>query len=187
VTPGCLSPFAADTLLDYWAGDLDAPESDRVEEHLFTCGDCVRRLDSLASLGSALAEVARQGRIAGIISRTLLNRMQRDGVRVRYYSLSPGQTVPCAAFPGDDLVVVALRADLGGVRAVTLSAAGSGNLPVGRVDDAPVHGPDGEVLWATPGALVREIPSGRVRLTLASSGADGRVLGEYVLDHSASE
>ena len=27
------------------------------------------------------------------------------------YSLAPGETVPCAVFPGDDLVVAALRAD----------------------------------------------------------------------------
>jgi hypothetical protein len=187
VTPGCLAPLGDDTLLDYWAGDLAAPASELVEEHLFTCGDCAARLDSLASLGRALSAVARQGRIAGIISRTLLNRMQREGVHVRFYSLSPGQTVPCAVFPDDDLVVVSLRADLHGVQAVTLSVTGSEDAHLGTIDEAPVHEPDGEVLWATPGALVRQMPSARVRLTLATSGAGGRVFAEYVLDHTASE
>jgi len=186
VTTRCLAPIGDETLLDYWSGDLAAPASDVVEEHLFGCSDCVARLDSLASLGLALGAVARQGRVAGIISRTLLNRMQRDGVHVRFYSVSPGQTVPCAVFPGDDLVVVSLRADLGGVQAVTLSVTGSGDDQLGRVDEVPVHEADGEVIWATPGALVRQMPSTRLHLTLASSGGDGRVLGEYVLDHSAS-
>jgi hypothetical protein len=184
--PGCLAPIGDETLLDYWSGDLATPQSDLVEEHLFACGDCGAQLDKLVSLGSAVAALARHGRIAGVISHTLLNRLQRDGVRVRFYSLSPGQTVPCAVFPGDDLVVTSLRADLDGVQAVTLSVTGPADASLGRVDEAPVHGHGSEVLWATPGAVVRQMPSTRLHLTLASSG-DGRVLGEYVLDHSASD
>jgi hypothetical protein len=41
-------------------------------------------------------------------------------------------------------------------------------------------------LWATPGALVRSMPSMRLRLTLTSTGASHRILGEYLLDHTAS-
>jgi hypothetical protein len=43
-------------------------------------------------------------RVSAIISRSLLNRTQRDGVHIRFYSLLPAETVPCAVFPGDDLV-----------------------------------------------------------------------------------
>ncbi len=187
MTPGCVDPIGDEMLLDYWSGDLAPPQAERVEEHLFACGDCAAQLDHLVSLGSAIGALARQGRIAGIISRTLLNRLQRDGVHIRFYSLAPGQTVPCAVFPGDDLVVVSLRADLAGVQAVTLSVTGSDAADLGSVDQAPVHAPDGDVLWATPGAVVRQMPSTRLRLTLASSGGDRRLLGEYVLDHSASD
>ena len=95
--------------------------------------------------------------------------------------------MPCAVFPGDELVVVSLRADLSGVQAVSLSVTGSGDAPIGSVDDVDVTGSDGEVLWATPGALVRRVPSTRIHLTLAASGEGGRVLGQYVLDHSALE
>jgi len=110
--PRCQAPISDGTLLDYWAHDLaDGDETGQVEEHLFACGDCSARLHRLAALGTGLATLVRQGRVAGIVSRTLLNRMQRDGLHIRMYSLVPGETVPCAVFPGDDLIVTALRAD----------------------------------------------------------------------------
>ena len=187
MTPRCQAPIADETLLDYWARDLaDGDETDQVEEHLFACGDCSARLHRLAALGPGLATLVRQGRVLGIVSRALLNRMQREGIHVRMDSLMPGETVPCAVFPGDDLVVAALRADFSGVDAVTLSVTGSGDWPSGEMDDLPVSGPDGEVLWALPAAVVRQMPSMRLQLTLASSGATGAELGRYVLDHSAS-
>ncbi len=182
----CQAQVSDGTLLDYWARDLaDGDETDRVEEHLFTCGDCSARLHLLAALGPGLATLVRQGRVSGIVSRALLNRMQRDGIHVRMYSLVPGETVPCAVFPGDDLVVAALRADFSGVDAVTLSVTWPGDSSNGRIDDVPVSGPDAEVLWATPAAVVRQLPSMRLQLTLASAGDMRAELGRYVLDHSA--
>jgi hypothetical protein len=185
--PRCQAPIPDGTLLDYWTRDLaDGDETDRVEEHLFACGDCSARLHRLAAVGTGLATLVRQGHVSGIVSRALLNRMQRDGIHVRMYSLVPGETVPCAVFPGDDLVVAALRADFSGVDAVTLSVTGLGDSPSGEIDDVPVSGRDGEVLWATPAAVVRQMPSRRLQLTLASAGATRAELGRYVLDHSAS-
>ena len=185
--PSCNAPIPDETLLDYWARDLaDGDETDRVEEHLFACGDCSTRLHDMASLGAGLAALAHQGRVTGIVSRTLLNRMQRDGVHVRLYSVVSGETVPCAVFPADDLVVAAMRADFSAADAVTLSVMGPGDSPIGEVDDVPVSRSDSELLWVLPAAVVRQMPSMRLRLTLASVGATRAVLGTYVLDHSAS-
>ena len=185
--PRCPDPIPEATLLDYWARDLaDDEETDRIEEHLFACGDCSARLSHLATLGPGLATLVRRGRVSGIVSRALLNRMQRDGIHVRMYSLVPGEIVPCAVFPGDDLVVAALRADFSGVDAVTLSVTGPAGSPMGPTGEVPVSGPDAEVLWATPAAMVRQLPSMRLQLTLASAGATHVELGSYVLDHTAS-
>ena len=185
--PECQAPMPDGTLLDYWARDLaGGDETDRVEEHLFACGECSARLNRIAAVGPGLAALVRQGRISGIVSRTLLNRMQRDGIHVRMYSLMPGETVPCAVFPGDDLVVTALRADFSGVDAVTLSVTGTGDSSFSQLDNVPVPGPDAELFWATPAAVVRRMTSTRLQLTLASAGDTGAELGRYVLDHSAS-
>ena len=182
---GCNAPIPEETLVDYWARDLaDGDETDRVEEHLFACGECSTRLHQLAALGTGLATLVRQGRVSGIVSRAILNRLQRDGVHVRMYSLLPGETVPCAVFPGDDLVVTSLRADFSGVDAVTLSVMGPGDSPFAQYDDVPVSGPGSEVLWATPAGRVHQLPSMRLQLTLTSAGASRAELGQYVLEHS---
>jgi Putative zinc-finger len=184
MTTGCDAPIRDENLLEYWCRDLSGRDADRIEEHLFACAGCAARLDRLASLQGGIAALARKGRISGIISRALLNRLQRDGVTIRVYALASGETIPCAAFPADDLVVVALRADLTGVDAVSLSVAQAGQ-ELREITEAPARPQDREVLWATPGAVVRQMPSTRLYLTLSVAGSDRRVLGEYVLDHSA--
>jgi anti-sigma factor RsiW len=186
MTRGCSVPIADTVLLDYWAADLPEADSDRVEAHLFDCQDCAARLESLASVGAGLVALVRRGRVSGVISHGLLNRMQRDGVRVRLYSLWPGDTVACAAFPDDDIVVASLRADVSGAEPVRLQVKGPGDVVLGDSDSGLTARSTGEVLWATPGATVRQMPSMSLRLTLTSgTGDDRRVLGEYVLDHSA--
>ena len=183
----CQAPIPDGTLLDYWAHDLpDGVETDQVEEHLFACGDCSARLHGLAALGPGLATLVRQGRVSGSVSRALLNRMQREGIHIRLYSLAPGETVPCAVFPGDDLIVTVLRADFSAVEAVSLSVTGPEDTPFSQLDNVPVSGADAEVLWATPAAVVRRLPSMRLQLTLASADGKRAELGRYVLDHSAA-
>src|SRR3954471_22327942 len=168
----CEAPISEATLLDYWARDLaDDDETERVEAHLFACGDCSGRLQELTALGTGLATLMRQGRLSGIVSRAILNRLQRDGIHVRMFSLAPGETVPCAVFPGDDLVVTALRADFSGVDAVTLSVTGPGDSPFAQIDDVPLPGSGDEVFWVTPAAVVQGMPSMRLELRLASAGA----------------
>jgi hypothetical protein len=183
----CEAPIADKALLEYWARDLAAAEeTERLEQHLFACGACSARLQSLASLGTGLTSLVRQGRVSGVVSRALLNRMQRDGVHVRLYSLAPGETVPCCVFPGDDLIVTALRADFSAVEAVTLTVTGPGESPFSLLDNVPLSRPDGEVFWATPASVVRQLPSMRLQLTLASAGETRTELASYVLEHTAS-
>jgi len=181
--PVCASPIADERLIDYWTCDLPAADASSIEEHMFSCAECSARLDWVASVAGGVATLARQGRISGIISRALLNRLQRDGVRVRQFTLDPGETVPCAAFPGDDVVVTSLNANLAGVRAVSLRVTGPGDAPVGAIDDIPVPAAATGLLWATPGAFVRSMPSQQLRLTLRSAD-DAGVLGEYILEHT---
>jgi hypothetical protein len=185
MTAGCDAPIRDETLLEYWCRDLSGDDADRIEEHLFACAGCAARLDGLASLQGGIASLARQGLISGIISRALLNRLQRDGLAIRVYSLASGEIVPCAAFASDDLVVVALRADLTGMDAVSLVVSQPGQESRAEIKEAPARPQDHEVLWATPGTVVRQMPSTRLHLTLSVAGGDRRVLGEYVLDHSA--
>jgi len=183
--PTCQAPLSDVTLLDYWAHDLVDGEASAVEEHLFACSDCSAGLEHLAALGTGLVTLVGQGRVSGIVSRTLLNRMQREGLHVRMFSLMPGETVPCAVFPGDDLIVTALRGDFSAVDAVALSVTGPDGSPFSQLDNVPVSGPEREVLWATPAAFIRQMSSMRLHLTVTSTGAARSELGRYVLEHTA--
>lgn len=185
MTVACINPVADETLVDYWSGGLPLPQAEAIEEHIFTCAACAARLDAVASMAAGITSLARRGRISGIISRSTLNQLQHDGVRVRVYSLLPGDVVPCAVFPDDDLVVTSMRGDFAGVDAVTLSVTGTTPLSGLVLDDVPVSVAEGELLWATPGSLIRQMPTSRVTLTVTAGHATGRRIGEYVLDHTA--
>jgi len=182
VTAVCLNPIADETVVDYWSGGLPAAESEAVEEHVFSCAACAARLEAVASIAIGITALARQGRVSGIITRATLNQLQRDGVRVRVYAVAPGDVVPCAVFPDDDLVVTSIRGDFAGTDAITLSVTGSTPMSGLVLDDVPVSVAEGELLWATPGSLIRQMPTSRVTLTVT---AGGRRVGEYVLDHTA--
>ena len=97
MTAGCLTPIADETMADYWSGGLPPQQSEAVEEHVFGCASCAARLEAVAAMAAGITSLARQGRVSGIISRATLNQLQRDGVRVRVYSLLPGDIVPCAS------------------------------------------------------------------------------------------
>jgi hypothetical protein len=181
----CDAALSDEALLRYWLCETSTDETDQIEEHLFDCAECAERLERTVSLGMGLKELVLQGRVSGVVSRTLLNRLQRDGLNIRLYSLAPGDIVRCTIFPGDDLVAASLHADFSGVRSVSLLVTGPDNSTLGTFDDVPVSGGDAELVWAPPTALVRQFPSMRLRLTLTSADQDRAVLGEYVLDHSA--
>jgi len=185
MTITCLTPIADETMVDYWSGGLSPQESESIEDHVFSCAACAARLEAVASLGAGITLLARQGRLSGIISRATLNQLQRDGVRVRVYSLLPGDVVPCAVFPDDDLVVTSMRGDFAGVDAITLSVTGAMPLSAAVLEDVPVSATEGELLWATPCSLIRQMPTSRVTLTVTEGSASGRRIAEYVLDHTA--
>src|SRR6187549_1784670 len=153
----CEARISNESLLDYWLGESQAADVGSLEEHLFGCPDCTARLAHLQALQAGVGVLARRGSVGGRITRSLLNQLQRDGLRVRWYSVSPGETVPCAIFPEDDLVVTSLRADFSSTHRATLTVAGPKTELV-AAEEFEVSPSDTEVLWAFSGAQGRTIP-----------------------------
>lgn len=54
MTPPCASPTGWSRLVDCWAADLDASESDRIDEHLFGCEACSTEVARVARTAEAL-------------------------------------------------------------------------------------------------------------------------------------
>ena len=116
----------------------------------------------------------------------VLNRLAREGVRVRTFALQPGAIVPCAVWNDDELMVLRLRADFGGASEFTLSQRAAGTELI-RVMGQVVAGSPGEVLYAQPAAWIRELPVVHVEVGLTvHEGGEERSVGSYTLVHGGS-
>ena len=183
--PGCEQITFAD-LTDYAAGELSAVDATTLEEHLFACADCGERAAELDAVARAIRPAVRSAQVGGFITDAVLNRLARDGVRVRSFALSPGAIVPCAVWEGDELMALRLRGDFGGATEFTMSQRITGTEVIhaaGQVA-ASVHG---EIIFAIPAAWVRELPVVDVEVHLtAREGNEERAVGSYTLVHGGS-
>lgn len=188
----CTRPVPLDELVAYHRGELAAEAAERVEEAYFSCGACAERLAWIQELGAELAALLRSGAITTVLTAGALERAQRQGVRLRSYTLGPGGTVACTAAPDDDYVVVRLSVPAGSGESVSLETAtvdlSTGDESMQRVDDVPVDLVSGDVVVAYAGDVVRSLPRSRWTAYAVVSGAGGeRRFGPYVLDHTPWE
>ena len=184
-SPGCERIALAD-LTEYAAGGLTEAESAAIEEHLFSCADCARRAAELDALVRAIRPAVRTAQVGGFVTDAVLNRLARDGVRVRTYALSPDAVVPCAVWEDDELMALRLRGDLVGASEVTLSQRVAGT-EVSRATGQVAASSHGELIYAIPAAWVRQLPVAEVEVFLtAHEDGEERPIGSYTLVHSGS-
>jgi anti-sigma factor RsiW len=171
-------------LTDYVAGELSGPEADAIEEHLFACADCGARAAEFDALLRAIPSTVRSADLGGgFVTDAVLNRLAREGVRVRTYALSPGAVVHCAVWDDDEVMALRLRGDFGGATEFTLSQRVAGR-EVSRANGQIAAGAHGEIIYAEPAAGLRELPIVEVEilLTAREAGRD-RPVGSYTLVH----
>ena len=177
-------PLLPSQLLDYALGELSEAAADLLEAHLFDCAGCGARAAGVEALVRGTAALLRAGALGVLATETLVERLERDGLRVRRYDVPPGGTVACGATPHDDVVVLRLRSppvppEQRG--ALTAEWVGPDGTLFRREDEAP-H--DGEALYLTsPAPWVRAMPPNRSTVRLL---ADGEPLCEWILDHQGA-
>jgi hypothetical protein len=182
MTTGGCERIDLEALTDYVAGELAAADAAAIEEHLFSCADCGVRAAAFDRLVRAVGPAARSAEIGGFVTDDILNKLARDGVRVRSFALAPGAVVPCAVWDDDELMVLRLRAEFEGVSEVTLSQR-VGGAEVAR-ETGQVSGGQSEILYATPAALIRQLPAVDVQLVLTAQQENvERTIGTYTLVH----
>lgn len=180
---GC-ERIGLEELSDYAAGELPAEDATAIEEHLFSCDACAQRAGELEGIAGALRSAVRGSQIGGFLTDPVLNRLARDGVRVRSFALAPGAVVPCAVWEGDELMVLRLRGDFSAEDALTLSQRVSGREVI-RVTAQGVGGLGGEIIFAVPAGWVRQLPVVEVEVRLtADRGGEEREVGSYTLAHA---
>jgi anti-sigma factor RsiW len=183
--PGC-ERIAITGLTDYAAGELPEAEAAVIEEHLFSCADCGARAAEFEALVRAIRPAVRSAEVGGFVTDAVLNRLAREGVRVRTFALSPGAVVPCAVWDDDEVMALRLRGDVGGASEVTLSQRVAGTEVI-RATGQVAASPQGEIIYAMSAAWVRQLPVVEVDvLLIAHEGGEERPIGSYTLVHGGS-
>jgi hypothetical protein len=183
----CPTPIAFADAVDYWTDELSDADVDRLEAHAFACASCARELAAAGALAGSIAVVARDGRLHGVVTDAILNRLAADGVRIRMFTLDGPGVVPCAVWAGDDLVVSRIRADFTGIDTVSIVTRLASGEEIGRVADIPVHPGQHEILNAFSAAHLRALPATRVDVAVtAFREGHEQPIAEYTLEHAGA-
>ena len=159
----------------------------RREAHVFECARCARLLAEAEQLRASIGALALEGGFQAFVTDSFLNQLARDGVRVRSYSLDPGDSIRCSAWADDEIMVVRLRADFTGIAAVDAEMRLPTGEPWGQSTDVPVREGATEIVLALPASRVRSAPEGPMRLTLRASGSPaGTLIAEYTFNHEGA-
>jgi hypothetical protein len=172
-------------LADYWTADSDV-DLTAIESHVFDCASCARLHADAEALRGAIREAATEGHVRLFVTDAVLNRLARDGVRVRSYVLEPGEAIQCAAWGDDEVMIARLRGDFTGISSVVAEMRLESGEHLGYAVDVPIRPGASELVMALPAAFVRDAPSGPMRLTLRRSTDPSDVLGVYTFQHEGS-
>ncbi|MBX7183908.1 MAG: hypothetical protein K1Y01_02085 [Vicinamibacteria bacterium] len=180
----CARPIADSVLLEWWVGEVEARDGRDLDEHLLACRWCSERAEELSRLADGVAGLVRSGKLQAVVTAEVVERMRREGRRVREYRVSAGGGVQCSLAPDDDFLVARLEASVDpGTRVDLLSRVDGG--PEHRVSDIPfVQG--GSEIWVTePVDEIAARPAHVQRLRLVAVTSEGdRLIGEYTFNHT---
>jgi hypothetical protein len=182
----CRDPIAFETLAAYWLGEVPENPEATLEEHLFACAHCSRRLEQLVALAAGVRAAVERGRVSMVVSERFVAAMKRAGLRLREYQLDPGGSVYCTIRADDDAVVSRLRAPLAGVTRLDVVRLRGGE-PEERLVDVPFDAEAGEVFVIPSAAWLKTMPAFTMRMRLIGLSEQGEApLGEYTFNHSPS-
>lgn len=141
----CADPISFARLVDYWAGELDAAEVDRVDEHLLACASCSGESMSVSRLVGAL-----RGSIPPIVSAEQARELAARGLVVVTNDFVPDERKEVLFERGVDVLLHRLGGlALGDVQRVGVVVRGGPALDVMMHDDfVPFDRERGEVLVA---------------------------------------
>ena len=180
--PVCERIALAD-LTDYASGELPDAEAAAIEEHLFSCADCGARAAEFDALVHAIHPAVRSAEVGGFVTDAVLNRLARDGVHVRTFTLSPGAIVPCAVWDDDQLMALRLRGDFAGASEFTMSQRVAGSELIRATGQVSASSP-GEIIYVLPAAWIRGLPVVNVEVVLTTQeDGEERPIGSYTLAH----
>jgi Putative zinc-finger len=182
----CKDTISFELLIAYSLGEVPEARELALEEHLFGCAHCTRRLEEIAALASGVRAAVKDGRVSIFVSEPFVQAMAQAGLRLREYRLGPGDSVNCTIRTDDDAVITRIRAPLAGVRRLDVVNR-LGGAPEDRIMDVPFDAQTGEVLIVQSSAWLRTMPAFTLQTRLIAVGDVGETpLGDYTFNHSPS-
>lgn len=182
----CRNPIGFETLSSYWLGELQGQGEEALEEHLFACAHCTRRLEAVAALSAGVRAAVEEGRLGLVVPESFVHALEQAGLRLRQYRIDPGGSINCTISADDDAVVSRLRAPLLGIERLDLVQV-RGNEAEMRFPDVPFDADSGEVLMIPSAASLKAMPAFVMRVRLIAMGEAGeKQIGEYTFNHAPS-
>jgi hypothetical protein len=183
----CAHPLSSADIVDYWAGELELRDQERLEDHVFTCAACAAAFADGETLAAGVRALVGAGTFHSVVSDTVLNRLAREGVRLRTFAVSPGEVVPCAVWADDDVIVTRLRGDFSGVETVSVVAWLGTGEELSRSDGVSIRPGQQELVEATSAEWIRQLPTTSVRFRVtAMRDGEEQLVGEYTLTHAGT-
>lgn len=173
-------------LLDYYLGEPLPPEVHGLEEHLFACAECGDALDAVHRSASAVVAMVRAGELSASGTTALLNRMSRDRLNVRHYTMLPGETVACTVALDDDFMAGRFVLPEGTFERIDMRVLDAGLNELMRIDDIVVDARYRHAILFIPARPVHEEASGITHYALVVPAQSGdREIARYSMDHAA--
>jgi hypothetical protein len=184
----CAALVEFEKLLAWWLGELPNAAEASLEEHLFACANCTRRMEELVGLAQGVRAAVRGGKVSLVVSAPFVEAMKQSGMRLREYRVGPGGSVNCTIRADEDAVISHIGGSLGGVTRVDVVqrvSVGGVDEPELRLEDVPFDPASGEVLFIPGAAALKAMPAHTMRMRLVAVGELGDApLGEYTFVHT---
>ena len=182
----CEHPIDAGALTDYWLGSLTGADEEAVEEHLFGCDECGAQLREVIALAEGVRDVARAGNLLMIVTDEFLERVAREGSRVREYAPPRGGSVQCTVTKDDDFLIGRLQADLSTTQRLDLSICDRRGVETLRLMDIPFRRESNGVAFQQPIGYAKAAPSETMiaRLVGFDDAGTEKLVGEYTFIHT---
>jgi len=174
-------------LLEYWLDTAPDERLDGVEEHLLGCASCSARLEGVAALGAAIRSIVGEGDLRVFVSDDFVDRLARQGLRLRQYRVPPGGRVDCTVTARDDIMIARLGAPSALASRVDLVICDESGREGARVENIPSPGAGADIVFMEPIEALRRLQATVIRVRLLGvEEKEERLLGEYAFHHTPS-
>jgi Putative zinc-finger len=179
VSRPCSAPIEWATLVEYWAGDLEAGEQETLEAHLMACGSCSAESERVAAITERLRHA-----LPPVLSPEELANLRARGLRIRENPIAPGEVNRPRI--GSDVDVFLHR--LGGLElahaervSFEMREEGTDHVMI-SIDDAPFDRAGNELLLACH-SHYSELPHDVVVDVRTHRDDGGQALATYTIHH----